>query len=171
MIAPVILPVLLVLVTGGVSFAEGPPPKVPENAVAKTLDGKAVSLADYRGKLVFLTVWRTDCKACLFEIPFLNRLQQEFSGEDFSVIGLSMDRDKESFVKKVIDSREIIYPVWLGYDQPISAYFATEIFPTLFVIGPGGEVLGYMFGAFPTYDNAQAVLKEARALVEELGSP
>ena len=164
-IALLILSTLLVVSAQGSSLAEDKA-RVPDDATARTLDGKSVSLADYRGKLVFLIVWKTDCKACLLEIPFLNRLQREHDDEGFSVIGLSMDRNKDAFVQKVIEVRGIGYPVWLGYGQPISAYFRTDMFPTLFVVGPEGEVLGYMVGAFPAYDYALAVLKEARGLVE-----
>jgi len=164
-IALLTLSALLVVYAQGRSLAEDKA-RVPDGATARTLDGKSVSLADYRGRLVFLIVWKTDCKACLLEIPFLNRLQREHDDEGFSVIGLSMDRNKDAFVQKVIEARGIGYPVWLGYGQPISAYFRADMFPTLFVVGPEGEVLGYVVGAFPAYDYALAVLKEARGLVE-----
>jgi len=164
LIALVILPALLMVLGEGPCLANNPPLKAPADATARTLDGKVVGLADYKGKLVFLIVWKTDCNACLFEIPFLNKLQQEYGGQDFSVIGLSMDRNKDILVKKVIELRGITYPVWLGHGQPIARYFGTEFSPTLFVIGPGGDVLGYLYGSFPTYDVAKTVLKEARAL-------
>jgi peroxiredoxin len=166
LIALVAFPALLMVLSEGRCFADGSPLKAPPDATARTLDGKVVGLADYKGKLVFLIVWKTDCNACLFEIPFLNKLQREYGGQDFSVIGLSMDRNKDPLVKKVIELRGIAYPVWLGHGQPIARYFGTEIFPTLFVIGPGGDVLGYLYGAFPTYDVAKAVLMEARALAD-----
>jgi hypothetical protein len=106
----------------------------------------------------------------LFEIPILNRLQKEFSGDDFTVLGLSIDRGKDEFVKKVIEVRGINYPVWMGYNQPLSKYTATEYLPTLFAIGPGGEVLGYLVGAFPSYEHAVAVLKESRARNSKSGA-
>ena len=136
--------------------------KIPYSATALTLDGETVSLEKYKGKLVFLTVWRTDCKACMVEIPILNKLQQEFASEDFTVVGLSMDRDKDDLVKKVIKVREISYPVWMGYGQSLSRFTETPYLPTLFTIGPEGEVLGYLFGAFQSYEHAVTVLKEAR---------
>jgi len=90
-IALLILSALLVVSAQGSSLAEDKA-RVPDGATARTLDGKSVSLADYRGKLVFLIVWKTDCKACLFEIPFLNRLQREHEDEGFSVIGFFSHR-------------------------------------------------------------------------------
>jgi peroxiredoxin len=137
--------------------------KIPYSATALTLEGETVSLEKFKGKLVFLVVWRTDCKACIIEIPILNRLQEEFSSEDFTVLGLSVDRGKDEFVKKVVEVRGINYPIWMGYDQPLIKYTPAQILPTLFTIGPGGEMLGYLLGAFPSYEHAVAVVKEARA--------
>lgn len=182
MISPMVL-----MLDGSLAFAEDAPevpkdnpavtndqsetptdrPTVPNEATAKTLDGKVVSLADHKGKLVFLVVWKTDCPACLIEIPILNKLQEEYSSEDFTIIGLSMDRGKDDFVKKVVEVRKIDYPVWLGYNEPISRYLSTPLLPTLFVIGPEGEVLGYLIGPFRSYEHAVANVKHARSFLKE----
>ena len=161
----VIVSALLVGFGWPLAFAQDAP-KIPYEATARTLDGRTVSLEDHKGKLVFLIVWRTDCKACLLEIPLLNRLQQEYSAEDVTIIGLSMDRGKDDLVERVIEAREINYPVWLGYSQPISKYTYTQIFPTVFAIGPEGEVLWYMYGAFPSYEQAVAAMDQARRLIK-----
>lgn len=144
--------------------------KIPDTATALTLEGTTVSLADHRGKLVFLIVWRTDCMACLYELPILNRLQKEHSADDFTIIGLSADRGKDKYVAEFVEERKIAYPVWLGYGQPLMKYTLTEILPTLFAIGPNGEMLGYHLGAFRSYEEAVDIMKQARALSEK-GKP
>jgi len=141
--------------------------RIPDEATAKTLEGRTVSLADYRGKLVFLVIWKTDCFACLFEIPTLNRLHEEYSSEDFAVIGLSMDRNRIKQLTEVIKKYNIAYPVWLGHGQPISEYTDVPIFPVLLVIGPDGNVVGHFLGAFHSYEHATAAMKEARAIIEK----
>ena len=141
--------------------------RIPDTATAVTLDGKTVSLADHRGKLVLLIAWRTDCVACLYELPILNRLQKEYSDEDFTIIGLSMDRGKDEYVAKFVEEKKMAFPVWLGYGQPIMKYTLTEMLPTLFAIGPDGEMLGKYFGAFRSYEEAVAIMKQARTLSEK----
>ncbi len=138
--------------------------KIPAKATAKTLDGKTVSLTDYKGKVVFLNVWKTDCIPCLVEIPILNRLQKEYSSEDFTVIGLAMDRGKDKRVAAVAEKANIIHPIWLGYGQPIARYVDVGITPFLWVLGPDGELLFSIPGAFPTYDDAVRAMKWARIL-------
>jgi cytochrome c biogenesis protein CcmG/thiol:disulfide interchange protein DsbE len=141
--------------------------RIPDEATAKTLDGKTVSLADYKGKLVFLNMWKSDCVPCLLEIPILKRLQREYGADDFTVIGISLDRGKDQVVGQVVDKAEINYPIWLGYDQPILQYVNAPVVPFLFVLGPEGEVLGYVPGKIPSYDEAVSVMNRARLVIGE----
>lgn len=164
-IAPLVIAALILGTSGAPACAEGSL-NIPYDATAVTLDGETVSLEAYKGKLVFLMAWRTDCPDCILEIPVLNRLQREYSDKDFTVVGLSMDKGKDDFVRKVIEAREIIYPIWLGYDQPLSKYVPTQIFPALFVIGPEGKLLGYKTGAFHSYEHAVAALNQSRSLIK-----
>lgn len=69
---------------------ESPQP-VPELSFENG-DGKAVTLADFRGKMVLLNVWATWCGPCRREMPTLDRLQVELGGPDFGVLALSIDR-------------------------------------------------------------------------------
>jgi thiol-disulfide isomerase/thioredoxin len=141
--------------------------KIPADATAKNLEGKVVSLADYKGKLLFLSIWKTDCFPCLLEIPILNRLQKEYASDDFTVIGISVDRGKNKFVVDLVEKAKINYPVWLAYGEPILKYIEPPMTPFLLVVGPEGEVLGYVPGKIPTYDDAVGVMNQARALIAE----
>lgn len=55
-------------------------------------DGRAVSLADFRGGMVLLNVWATWCGPCRREMPTLDGLQAKLGGPDFGVVALSIDR-------------------------------------------------------------------------------
>jgi thiol-disulfide isomerase/thioredoxin len=54
--------------------------------------GKPLSLADFRGKIVLLNMWATWCAPCRREMPTLERLQATLGGPDFQVVALSLDR-------------------------------------------------------------------------------
>jgi thiol-disulfide isomerase/thioredoxin len=54
--------------------------------------GEAISLADFRGKVLLLNIWATWCAPCRREMPTLERLQVELGGPDFEVVALSIDR-------------------------------------------------------------------------------
>ena len=53
---------------------------------------RAMTLQDFRGKVILLNVWATWCVPCREEMPTLDRLQAELGGPDFEVVALSIDR-------------------------------------------------------------------------------
>ena len=140
-------------------------PKIPSDATAKTLEGETVSLAEHKGKLIFLNLWKTDCVPCLLEIPILNRLQKEYGSDEFTVIGVSLDRGKDELVNHFVEKAKIKYPVWLVYDQPLLEYVEVPFTPFLLVVGPEGEVLGYIPGKIPAYKDAVGIMNQARSLL------
>lgn len=140
---------------------------IPADATAKSLDGKTVSVSDYKGKLVFLSMWKTDCFPCLLEIPILNQLQKEYASDDFTVIGVSLDRGKDPLVHRIVEKAGITYPVWFAYGQPIAKYVDFSVTPFLIVIGPDGRVLGHFLGKIPTYRDAVGFVDQAREMIAE----
>jgi thiol-disulfide isomerase/thioredoxin len=65
----------------------------PAPEVGFTLDGKPMSLADFKGRVVLVNFWATWCGPCVAEMPALDRLQAQLGGEDFAVVTLSEDRN------------------------------------------------------------------------------
>ncbi|HXF65729.1 MAG TPA: TlpA disulfide reductase family protein [Burkholderiales bacterium] len=55
-------------------------------------DGRALSLADFRGKVILLNIWATWCPPCRKEMPSLDRLQARLGGPDFEVVAVSIDQ-------------------------------------------------------------------------------
>jgi thiol-disulfide isomerase/thioredoxin len=62
--------------------------------------GRARSLADFRGKVVLLNIWATWCGPCRREMPALDRLQATLGGPEFEVVALSIDRSGIEAVRK-----------------------------------------------------------------------
>jgi thiol-disulfide isomerase/thioredoxin len=56
----------------------------------RDLNGKSVSLSDFRGKVVLLNFWATWCTACLAEIPDLIALQKKL-GDQVAILGVALD--------------------------------------------------------------------------------
>ena len=61
----------------------------------KDENGKEVSLADLRGKFVYIDMWATWCGPCKGEMPSLLKLEEEFAGQDILFVSLSIDRNKD----------------------------------------------------------------------------
>ena len=59
------------------------------------VNGKMVSLSDFKGKVVLVDVWATWCGPCRGEIPYLKKLEEEMHGTDVVFIGVSVDEAKD----------------------------------------------------------------------------
>jgi cytochrome oxidase Cu insertion factor (SCO1/SenC/PrrC family) len=60
--------------------------------VGKTEHGVTVNLANYKGKVVLLFFWSTECAVCLNELPEMRRNLNGWRGKDFVIVAVSQDR-------------------------------------------------------------------------------
>jgi peroxiredoxin/protocatechuate 3,4-dioxygenase beta subunit len=108
----------------------------------KSLEGKELSLADFRGKYVLLDFWATWCAPCLEEMPNLQAIQDQYAKDPrLVIIGLSVDDRPVSAAYLVKALRLSWRQGFAGPDSPVvSAYGATAI-PATSLIGPDGTIL------------------------------
>lgn len=59
------------------------------------VNGKQVSLSDFKGKVVLVDVWATWCGPCKGEIPHLKKLEKEMHGQDVLFLSVSVDEQKD----------------------------------------------------------------------------
>jgi thiol-disulfide isomerase/thioredoxin len=139
-------PVALLLLLGLVGCREagegqGPaaaPPPAPEFRLSD-LEGREVSLASLRGKVVVIDFWATWCTPCVFQIPILNAFHAAHAGDDVVVLGIAVDFEGAGVVEPFAREQEIRYPVLLG-SEGLAREFGAFGFPTLYVVGPEGRV-------------------------------
>ncbi len=85
-----------------------------QGAPFKTLEGAALSTADWKGKVVVLNYWATWCVPCRSEIPEFNRMHDELGAKGVEVVGISMDQDGADAVKPYLEKNPIRYTIGLG---------------------------------------------------------
>ena len=104
------------------------------------LDGKSVSPADARGKVVLLNFWASWCGPCRAEIPDLVELQAKYK-DQLQVIGLIVDDDDLDAIHKFIQQFRINYPVAVASDDVRTQYGGIAALPTSFLLDPQGRVV------------------------------
>jgi peroxiredoxin len=106
----------------------------------KDVNGKAVRLSDYRGKVVLLDFWATWCGPCKMEIPWFMEFERKYKDRGFAVLGLSMDDDGWQSVKPFIQDMGMNYRVMIADERTGDLYGGIEALPTAFLIDREGRV-------------------------------
>ena len=122
------------------------------------IDGNLINSEKLRGKVAVLNFWFTGCAPCIGEMPELNRLVDEFSGD---VRFLAFTFNSEDQVKKFLESHEFKYEIVPNENQ-LKSQFGLEGHPVHIVIDQNGEIRWKGSGASP--EN----LKRLRGMIERL---
>jgi thiol-disulfide isomerase/thioredoxin len=110
------------------------------------LDGQALHLSAYRGKVVLLDFWATWCVPCREEIPHFIRLQDKYRAEGLQIIGVSMDDGPEP-VRSFSQEFHVNYPVVMGNAKIGELYGGILGLPIAFLLDPDGRVYAKHIGA------------------------
>lgn len=111
------------------------------------LDGKMVSLSDYKGKVVLLNIWATWCPPCVEEMPSMQRLNKELGGEDFKILAVSIDGSGADAVAPFMKKYRLGFPALLNPDGTVQTLYATTGIPESFIIDKEGILVQKVIGA------------------------
>lgn len=144
------------LLSGNTSKAEkGPIPTLPPGELTgaapaftlQDMNGKPVSLADFRGKVVVLDFWATWCPPCKKEIPDFVELQRQYGSKGVQFVGIALDEPNK--VTEFVQQNGINYPILLGNDAITAKYGGIDGIPTTFVIDKNGKIVNRFEGFRP----------------------
>ena len=108
----------------------------------KDINGKRVSLSDFKGKVIILDFWATWCVPCKAEIPGFIELQKKYGDQGLQIIGLSVD-DSLNTAKKYATEMKMNYPVLLaeGKEDILKAYDPIPSIPVSIIIDRQGRIV------------------------------
>jgi len=110
-----------------------------------TLDQKAISLSDYKGKVVVLNFWATYCIPCRIEMPSLEKLSQKHQASDVAVVAISLDEGKEKAIQSLVNKMDLAFPIALE-GQSAGDSYEVSVLPVTYIIGKEGELLARVVG-------------------------
>jgi thiol-disulfide isomerase/thioredoxin len=134
------------------------PAAVPAVAM-RDLDGRPLSSADWRGKVVIVNFWATWCPPCRAEIPDLVALQNKYR-DRLLIIGVSQDEGSVEVVKQFVAAHQMNYPVVMMTPEIDQAFPGIRALPTSFILDRESRVVQRHVGLL----NQVVTEQETRAL-------
>jgi thiol-disulfide isomerase/thioredoxin len=141
----------------------------PVELAGKTLEGDPIDLADYRGKVVVVNVWWSQCGPCISEMPMLTQVADEYAGKvafvgintrDISADnGLAFERAKAVTYPSIYASGDEGGPALLAFDGRINVYAV----PTTAILDKQGRVAAVINGPIPSRLTLTEVVDEIAA--------
>jgi thiol-disulfide isomerase/thioredoxin len=133
--------------------------KTAPNFTLADINGKKVSLDSYRGHPLVVDFWATWCGPCKVEIPWFEKLHDQYAGQGLEILGVSADDlDKDDPAKLFTEKRDIAnfaqkmhmnYPVLIDADSIANSYGGLDALPTTFYIDKNGKIVATTVGLAP----------------------
>ncbi|WP_196893225.1 TlpA family protein disulfide reductase [Aureivirga marina] len=107
--------------------------------------GGTTSLADFKGKYVYIDVWATWCGPCKKEIPALKELEKEFHNKNIEFVSISVDKKQNHEKWKNMVKDKELSGVQLFADNDFKSKFIQEYginaIPRFILIDPSGNIV------------------------------
>ena len=105
------------------------------------LEGKKVSLSDFRGKPVLVNLWATWCGPCKLEMPWFQEFSQKYAGQGLVILGVAADDAGKTAIASTAKKLGVTYPILLKDDKIEDAYGGADYIPESFYVDRSGKVM------------------------------
>jgi thiol-disulfide isomerase/thioredoxin len=117
-------------------------------------------LSSFRGKYVLLDFWASWCGPCRGENPNVVAAYEKFKDKNFTVLGVSLDNQKEAW-QKAIKSDGLVWTQVTdlkGWNSPAVATYNVHAIPSNFLIDPNGKIIAHDLRGSALEEKLQAEL-------------
>ena len=121
-------------------------------------EGEILFLSDLQGKAVLLNFWQTRCPPCVYEMPFLQQVYEEWSDKGLVLLAINVG-ESSSKVKDFLQSHDLSLPVLLDTKLSVSRLYGIQAFPTTFLTDKDRLIEGYKVGAFQSREEIEAGIR------------
>jgi thiol-disulfide isomerase/thioredoxin len=115
--------------------------KIAPEIKGEDIDGNAMKLSDYRGKVVMLSFWGEWCGPCMELIPYERSIATRMNRKPFVLLGVNSDKDRAK-AKEVTARERISWRSWWDGEAPgtIASQWGVRQWPMIYIIDKKGVI-------------------------------
>ena len=117
----------------------------------KNLEGKSVSLSDFKGKWVVLDFWGSWCKWCIKGIPEMKEAYNAYHSKGLEIIGIDCGDTPEVWKEAVANYQLPWVNVYNPDTSNLTKDYAIQGYPTKIIINPEGYLYEMVIGEDPEF--------------------
>ena len=118
----------------------------------QSVDGKTVSLSQFKGDVVMINFWASWCGPCRQEMPLLDDIYKQYKDMGFVLLGVNVEPDAQSadaWLKKT----PVSYPILYDPKSQVSQLYQVQAMPTTVIVDRQGNVRFVHNGYLPGDEN------------------
>jgi len=118
----------------------------------QSLDGRTVTLGQYKGDVVMINFWASWCGPCRQEMPLLDDIYKQYKDMGFVLLGVNVEPDASNangWLKKT----PVSYPILYDPKSSVSQLYQVQAMPTTVIIDRKGIVRYVHNGYLPGDEN------------------
>ncbi len=133
--------------------------------------GKQNQLSKFRGRVILLNFWATECGGCKVEIPYFQEFDRAYRSKGFQAVGVSMEvlyqdlkgpEEGWARVNPFVQDHSIVYPILMA-DDTVSKAYGVDAMPATYLIDRKGRIAATYIGVVEKANveaNLKALLSE-----------
>jgi peroxiredoxin len=110
----------------------------------KDVDGKPLSIASFKGKVVLVDFWATWSGTCRAELPHVLAAYRKYHDQGFEILGISLDQDQEKLTG-FTKAMNMTWPQYFdgqGWGNKLAMKYGIESIPATFLLDGKGNIIG-----------------------------
>ena len=110
------------------------------------LNGELISLSEFKGNVVLVNIWATWCPPCVYEMPSMEKLHQQFKSEKFKILAISIDSQGAKAVAPFMKNHNLTFQALIDPAGTIRTSYGINSIPQSFIIDKQGHLLKKIIG-------------------------
>ena len=127
------------------------------------INGKEMSLRDFRGKYIYIDMWATWCGPCQKELPYLTKLEEKYKGRNIVFVGLSIDQDKAKWEARVKSGALGGTQLYIGKGTKFQSDYRISGIPRFILLDPNGRIVNPDMSR-PSSEDTEKILNSLKGL-------